>query len=189
MVAGAVFLSVQHPTQVNSVHHAVFGHVQYAGDPQKLPSTLIGHNAPQFALPPLEGLVHADGSPVPGLANADLGTGQVSVLNIFASWCAPCRDEHAILERLADMQRVRLVGIAYKDDPKNTLSFLKDLGNPFAAVGVDDAGRAAIEWGVYGVPETFIVGRDGTIRYKHIGPIDEGSFAKLRAELEKALAG
>jgi cytochrome c biogenesis protein CcmG/thiol:disulfide interchange protein DsbE len=162
----------------------------YAGDPSKLPSVLIGREAPQFALPPLEGLKNTDGSAVPGLARADLGNGQVTVINVFASWCAPCRDEHPLLERLARMNRVKLVGLAYKDEPKNTLKFLTEMGNPFMAVGQDEKGRAAIDWGVYGVPETFIIGKDGRIAYKHIGPLTEASLTDiLLPEIDKAEAG
>ena len=160
--------------------------LRIGGDPSRLPSALIGKPAPTLTLPPLEGLVES-GKPVPGLDPA-LFKDRVTVVNVWASWCVPCRDEHPFLAKLAEDKRITLAGINYKDAPENARRFLGRFGNPFAAVGVDDGGRAAIEWGVYGVPETFIVGRDGTIRYKHIGPIDEGSFAKMRAELEKALA-
>jgi cytochrome c biogenesis protein CcmG/thiol:disulfide interchange protein DsbE len=161
--------------------------LRIGGDPSRLPSALIGKPAPTLTLPPLEGLVES-GKPVPGL-DPSLFKDRVTVMNVWASWCVPCRDEHPFLTKLAEDKRLTLVGINYKDAPENARRFLGRFGNPFAAVGVDDGGRAAIEWGVYGVPETFIVGRDGTIRYKHIGPIDEGGFAKMRAELEKALAG
>ena len=145
----------------------------FAGDPARIPSALIGRPVPDFSLPPLEGLVR-DGQPVPGLTNESLlapGPNQVTVVNIWASWCAPCREEHPLLARLAQDPRVKLVGINYKDNPENARRFLGALGNPFAAVGVDAAGRASIDWGVYGVPETFIVSRDGRIRHKHIGPL------------------
>jgi cytochrome c biogenesis protein CcmG/thiol:disulfide interchange protein DsbE len=141
----------------------------FAGDPSKVPSALIGRPAPVFALEPLSGLTQG-GQPVPGLASADL-KGRVTLVNIWASWCAPCRQEHATLVELARNPAIRVVGINYKDNPENARRFLGSLGNPFAAVGVDPAGRAAFDWGVYGVPETFVVGPDGTIRYKHIGPI------------------
>jgi cytochrome c biogenesis protein CcmG/thiol:disulfide interchange protein DsbE len=161
----------------------------YAGDPSKLPSALIGREAPDFSLPPLTGLSGLGGA-IPGLSRADLGNGHVTVVNVFASWCAPCRDEHPLLEKLAAMNRVRLVGIAYKDEPKNTLGFLNEMGNPFTAVGVDEKGRAAIDWGVYGVPETFVIGKDGRIAYKHIGPLTEASFTDvLLPEIGKAEAG
>jgi cytochrome c biogenesis protein CcmG/thiol:disulfide interchange protein DsbE len=157
-----------------------------AGDPSRLPSALIGRQAPALALPPLEGLTQ-EGKQVPGLDPA-LFKNRVTVVNIWASWCVPCRDEHPFLVRLAADKRAALVGINYKDARENALSFLNRYGNPFAAVGVDTGGRAAIEWGVYGVPETFIVGRDGRIAYKHIGPIEARGFEKFRAELDKALA-
>ena len=153
-----------------------------AGDPSRLPSALIGKPAPALTLPPLEGL---------GIAGLDpaLFKDRVTVVNVWASWCVPCRDEHPFLVKLAGDERITLAGINYKDAPENALSFLKRYGNPFAAVGVDGGGRAAIEWGVYGVPETFIVGRDGLIAYKHIGPIDARGFEIFRAELDRALAG
>src|SRR5690606_31260827 len=98
-----------------------------------------------------------------------------------------CRQEHPVLQALAEDGRFRVVGINYKDQPENARRFLGQLGNPFAAIGVDTGGRAAIDWGVYGVPETFLVGRDGTIRYKHIGPLNEAGVARLMPEIEKAL--
>ena len=156
-----------------------------AGEPSRLPSALIGRSAPHLALPALEGLVR-EGKPVPGLDPA-LFKDRVTVVNVWASWCVPCRDEHPFLVQIAGDSRISLVGINYKDAAENARGFLARFGNPFDAVGVDSGGRAAIEWGVYGVPETFIVGPDGTIRYKHIGPIDGGSFEKVSAEIEKAL--
>jgi cytochrome c biogenesis protein CcmG/thiol:disulfide interchange protein DsbE len=135
-------------------------------------------------------LKHADGTQVPGLSRADLGNGRVTVINVFASWCAPCREEHPLLERLARMNRVKLVGLAYKDEPQNTLKFLGELGNPFSAIGRDEKGRAAIDWGVYGVPETFVIGKDGRIAYKHIGPLTEASLTDvLLPEIDKAERG
>lgn len=141
----------------------------FAGDPSKLPSVLIGRPAPTFTLPPIEGLTR-DGQPLPGLSTGDL-KGRVTVVNVWASWCVPCRDEHPLLVELAKQQGIRLVGINYKDQPENARRFLGALGNPFAAVGADTAGRAAIDWGVYGVPESFIINADGAIAYKHVGPL------------------
>ena len=156
-----------------------------SGDPERLPSALIGRTAPDAALPPLDGLLK-DAKPVPGLAVGDL-RGHVSVVNVFASWCGPCRDEHPVLASLAATGKARLVGINYKDEPENARRFLGRLGNPYAAVGVDPKGRTAIDWGVYGVPETFVVGRDGTIRYKHVGPLSEEVLASvILPEIEKA---
>jgi cytochrome c biogenesis protein CcmG/thiol:disulfide interchange protein DsbE len=162
----------------------------YAGDPSQIPSALIGRPAPEFSLPPLEGLTEPDGTPVPGLSSKDLGNGRITIVNVWASWCVPCRQEHPLLLRLSELGRARVVGIAYKDEPDNARGFLQELGNPFAAVGMDRAGRAAIDWGVYGVPETFIVGKDGRIAYKHIGPLSEAALTDIiLPELEKAERG
>jgi cytochrome c biogenesis protein CcmG, thiol:disulfide interchange protein DsbE len=158
----------------------------YSGDPAKVPSVLIGRPAPSFALEPLAGLVRG-GEALPGLASDDL-KGKLTVVNVWASWCAPCRQEHPALMELAKDPSLRVVGINYKDTPENARRFLGTFGNPFAAVGVDPNGRAAIDWGVYGVPETFVVGPDGTIRYKHIGPLLPEQMLRFRQELRKAAA-
>jgi len=153
-----------------------------------LPSVLIGHPAPPTSLPPVAGLLRADGQPVPGLTTADL-VGQVTVLNVWASWCIPCRDEAPVLMKLAEDKRIRLVGMNYKDSPENARRFLGRFGNPYAASGADLNGRAGIEWGVYGVPENFIIGRDGKISYKLVGPLSDGNLAGVfMPEIEKALA-
>jgi cytochrome c biogenesis protein CcmG/thiol:disulfide interchange protein DsbE len=156
----------------------------HAGDPARLPSALIGRPVPAFALAPLDGL-QAGGRPVPGLAQGDL-KGRVTIVNVWASWCAPCRQEHPVLMDLARTGAARVVGINYKDNPENARRFLGALGNPFAAVGVDPNGRTAIDWGVYGVPETFIVGPDGTIRHKHVGPLTPETLPGFRAALRSA---
>ncbi len=144
-----------------------------SGDaPDAIPSALIGKPAPQFTLPPLDKLG------APGLARVDL-LGKVTVVNVFASWCVPCRQEHPVLTELAKDTRVRVVGINYKDQPGNALAFLNEMGSPYAAVGVDQRGRAAIDWGVYGVPETFLVGPDGTIVTKVIGPLDADNVERV----------
>jgi cytochrome c biogenesis protein CcmG/thiol:disulfide interchange protein DsbE len=157
-----------------------------AGDPSKIPSALIGHAAPQTALPPLTGLV-SEGAQVPGLDPA-MFKGKVSVVNVWASWCVPCHDEAPLFVELGKDKRLQLVGINYKDAPDNARRFLGRYGNPFGVVGVDGNGRAAIEWGVYGVPETFIVGREGTIVYKLVGPVTpENIETVLKAEIDKAL--
>jgi cytochrome c biogenesis protein CcmG, thiol:disulfide interchange protein DsbE len=158
-----------------------------AGDPSLIPSALIGHPAPQTNLPPIAGL-ERDGAPVPGIDAASF-KGAVTVVNVWASWCVPCHDEAPLLLQLTQDTRLRLVGINYKDDAGNARRFLGRYGNPFAAAGADDSGRAAIEWGVYGVPETFIVGRDARIAYKLVGPITADNFdAVLKPQIEKALA-
>ncbi|WOH82010.1 DsbE family thiol:disulfide interchange protein [Bradyrhizobium sp. BEA-2-5] len=159
----------------------------YGGDPSKIPSALIGRPAPQTALPALDGLVR-DGAPVPGLDPAAF-KGKVSVVNVWASWCVPCHDEAPLLTELAKDKRFQLVGINYKDASDNARRFLGRYGNPFGRVGVDANGRASIEWGVYGVPETFVVGREGTIVYKLVGPVTPDNVNRvLKAEIEKALA-
>ncbi|MBO4227760.1 MULTISPECIES: DsbE family thiol:disulfide interchange protein [Bradyrhizobium] len=158
----------------------------YGGDPSRIPSALIGRPAPQTALPALEGLTR-DGAQVPGLDPAAF-KGKVSLVNVWASWCVPCHDEAPLLTELAKDNRLQLVGINYKDAPDNARRFLGRYGNPFSIVGVDANGRASIEWGVYGVPETFIVGREGTIVYKLVGPVTPQNFdSVLKVEIEKAL--
>jgi cytochrome c biogenesis protein CcmG/thiol:disulfide interchange protein DsbE len=156
-----------------------------SGDPSRIPSALIGHPVPPTDLPPIEGLAR-DGKPVPGLNEATF-RGAVTVVNVWASWCVPCHDEVPFLEQLSKDKRIQLVGINYKDAPDNARRFLNRYGNPFSASGRDDNGRTAIDWGVYGVPETFLVGRDGKIAYKLVGPIDAANLAKvLEPEIEKA---
>lgn len=158
-----------------------------AGDPSRLPSALIGRMAPATDLPALEGLTR-DGRPVPGLNSASFA-GNVTLVNVWASWCVPCHDEAPLLDQLAKDKRIRIAGINYKDVPDNARRFLNRYGNPFVAAGVDSNGRTSIDWGVYGVPETFIIGRDGAIAYKMVGPITAENLVKvLQPEIEKALA-
>jgi cytochrome c biogenesis protein CcmG/thiol:disulfide interchange protein DsbE len=159
-----------------------------AGDASRIPSALIGRDAPRTDLPAVEGL-ERNGTPVPGITAANF-KGTVTVLNVWASWCVPCHDEAPLLLQLAGDRRIRVVGINYKDQADNARRFLGRYGNPFAASGADANGRAAIEWGVYGVPETFIIGRDGRIAYKLVGPITPDNLdGVVRPEIEKALAG
>ena len=158
----------------------------FAGDASRVPSALIGKPSPSLTLPSLEGLLR-DGRPVPGITPADLRDGRVTILNVFASWCAPCRVEHPFLVEMATHEavrtgRVQVLGLNYKDEPENARRFLGALGNPYAAVGTDRTGRSSIEWGVYGVPETFLVAKDGTILKKHIGQLTEDSARALLAE-------
>jgi cytochrome c biogenesis protein CcmG/thiol:disulfide interchange protein DsbE len=156
-------------------------------DPSALPSVLIGHPAPAFNLPALAE------SGKPGLSDADLRKGGVTVVNIFASWCGPCRIEHPNLRKLSENQAlaamgVRLVGVNYKDDPANAMKFLKAEGDPYAAIGVDSSGRVGIDWGLTGVPETFIIRGDGTIAFKYTGPITEEALNQtILPQIEKAL--
>ena len=155
-----------------------------SGDPARLPSALIGRPVPDTPLPPVAGLVR-DGVPVPGVAGADFKDA-VTLVNVWASWCVPCHDEAPLLMKLAEDKRLRLVGINYKDQPENARRFIGRYGNPFAAVGADERGRASIDWGVYGVPETFVIGRDGRIAYKLVGQIStENLDSVLKPQLEK----
>ncbi|AZO10629.1 MULTISPECIES: DsbE family thiol:disulfide interchange protein [unclassified Mesorhizobium] len=151
-------------------------------DVSEIPSALIGQPAPQTKLPPLEG------TSLPGLDTKSFA-GKVTLVNVFASWCAPCREEHPVLLALSQDKRFTLAALDYKDEPENARRFLGDLGNPYQAIGVDPAGRTAIDWGVYGVPETFVIGKDGKIAYKHVGPLTpESARDLLLPQIEKALA-
>jgi cytochrome c biogenesis protein CcmG/thiol:disulfide interchange protein DsbE len=156
------------PLAIFGVIAGLFYFALQGGDPSKVPSALIGKPAPANTLPALEGLA--------GFSSADLKTGQPTVVNFFASWCAPCLQEHPQLMALKEQAGVRILGINYKDQAANARRFLGEHGNPFAAVGVDGNGRAGIEWGVIAVPETFVVDGRGTVVYKHTGPITRESL-------------
>ena len=139
-------------------------------DPALVPTALIDKAVPHFDLAPL------DSHSAP-LASADL-SGEVTLVNVFASWCGPCRIEHPLLMEIAEMDNINLYGINYKDDPAIARDWLTELGDPFTRIGADRDGRVAIELGVYGVPETFVVDREGRIRYKHVGPISEEDWSR-----------
>ena len=132
-------------------------------DPRVVPSALLNKPVPTFVLPALDGRER-------GLTTADL-KGRVAVVNVFASWCVPCLAEHPQIMALAADKDLALVGINYKDKAADAEGWLKRLGDPFRQIGADRDGRVSIDWGVYGVPETFVIDRGGTIRYKHVGPI------------------
>jgi cytochrome c biogenesis protein CcmG/thiol:disulfide interchange protein DsbE len=158
-----------------------------AGDASRIPSALIGRTVPRTDLPPVAGLTR-EAAEVPGLDPASFN-GNVTLLNVWASWCVPCHDEAPLLMALARDPRFRIVGINYKDAPDNARRFLGRHGNPFTAVGADANGRASIEWGVYGVPETFVVDAQGRIAFKLVGPITPDNLEKtLKPAIEKALA-
>lgn len=133
-------------------------------DASEIPSVLIDQPVPDFELPPLAGVEQ------PGLGTADLG-GEVALLNVFASWCAPCRVEHPVLTRLAEQRGLPLYGINYKDAPEDAAGWLAELGNPYRRIGVDPEGRTGIELGLTGVPETYVIDAEGRIRYRHAGPV------------------
>jgi len=147
-----------------------------------IPSNLIGRPVPEFNLPPIE-------PGKPALSRTDL-IGEVSLVNVFASWCVACRIEHPLLMQLSKDRRVPIHGLNYKDQPTHAIAWLAELGDPYTRIGSDLNGRVAIDWGVYGVPETFVVSADGTIAYKHIGPVSEQALqetilpliAKLRRQ-------
>jgi len=150
-------------------------------DPSVLPSALIDKPVPAFDLPPIEG---RDG---PGLGRDDLG-GEVALVNVFASWCVPCRQEHPLFMALAE-RGVPIYGINYKDKPEQARAWLAELGDPYRRIGADRDGRVAIEWGVYGVPETFVIDAEGRIRHRHVGPLRpedlDGTLLPMLAELAR----
>jgi cytochrome c biogenesis protein CcmG/thiol:disulfide interchange protein DsbE len=157
------------------------------GDPSRLPSVLIGKPVPKTDLPSIAGLTR-DGQPVPGITDATF-KGKVTLVNVWASWCVPCHDEVPFLETLGKDKRFQLIGINYKDAPDNARRFLNRYGNPFAASGRDADGRVSIDWGVYGVPETYVVTRDAHIAYKLVGPITADNLKSVvMPAIEKALA-
>lgn len=155
-------------------------------DISEIPSALIGTKAPWRDLEPLAGAVK-DGLPMPALT-AEGAKGKLTLVNFWASWCVPCRQEHPVILSLSKDPRLNVVGVNYKDGSENALRFLGELGNPFSAIGLDPVGKMAIDWGVYGIPESYLVGPDGTILYKKVGPFDENSLKNgLFPAIEKAL--
>ncbi|MGI9405620.1 MAG: DsbE family thiol:disulfide interchange protein [Hyphomicrobiaceae bacterium] len=150
-----------------------------AGDPSRLPSALIGKPVPQFELAGVDGLKSGSGTVVPGFKTEDFKQGTISVVNVWASWCVPCAREHQQLVVLAGRGDVQLFGINYKDDPSAARRFLGRYGNPFQRVGADRNGRASVEWGLTGVPETFVVDRAGRIAFKYVGELTPYVLEKI----------
>ena len=149
-------------------------------DPNQLPTALAGREAPAVIVNGLEGKS--------GFTDADLRSGDVVLVNYWASWCAPCRVEHPNLEKLAD-EGLTIYGVNYKDKPENALNFLADLGDPYAAIGTDPQGRMALDWGVYGVPETYVIDGNGVIVARHAGPVTQRVIDEtLRPAIEAARA-
>ncbi|HUU67775.1 MAG TPA: DsbE family thiol:disulfide interchange protein [Methyloceanibacter sp.] len=167
----------------------LFWYALHTGDPSRLPSAMIGKPVPDFTLPPLDGLKGEDGAAVPSFDAADLATGQPTIVNIFASWCVPCLQEHPLLMALAEEPGLRIFAINYKDDPASARRFLGRYGNPFAGVGTDRSGRVAIDFGVYGVPETYVISSDGKIAYRHVGPLTEEAIATKILPLMRPQSG
>lgn len=148
-------------------------------DPREIPSTLIGKSVPRFSLPPVQGRRL-------GLSDADL-KGEVSLVNVFASWCVACREEHPLLLKMKSDGVVPIHGLNYKDTPDNAARWLDTFGDPYTRIGADLNGRVAIDWGVYGVPETFVIGKDGRIAYKHIGALTPEALEKTVLPLIRRL--
>jgi cytochrome c biogenesis protein CcmG/thiol:disulfide interchange protein DsbE len=168
------------PALVLAALLALFWHgLDPARDPAAIPSALIGKKAAAISLPGL-------GSR-PGIAPDAFAGGDITVLNFFASWCAPCRAEHPLIQELAGLPGIRVIGIAFKDAPADTENYLAELGDPYRAIGVDAEGRAGIEFGLTGVPETYLIDRDGIIRYRLAQPLDrqrmDGELLPLIKEL------
>ncbi len=160
------------PLAVFALLAALFVRGLTSGDPSRIPSVLLGKPVPDFSLPALP-KVERDGRQLPGLSAADLKAGTPMLVNVWASWCGPCRQEHPYLMQLQENGEIEIAGLNYKDNDGNARRFLGTLGNPYTRIGVDKSGKAAIDWGVTGVPETFLVDAQGVIRYKWIGPITE----------------
>ncbi len=146
-------------------------YLQLGKDASVVPSALIDQPAPEFSLGPIEGYDR------PGLASADFA-GQVTVVNVFASWCVPCRAEHPLVTELAKRDDIQVTGLNYKDKPADARRWLAELGDPYDRIGADQTGRVGIDFGVYGVPETFVIDRNGVIRFKHVGPLTEEHVRK-----------
>ena len=163
---------------------AALGVQLLTGEPGNVPSALIDKPVPEFALPPVQGFEDAG-----GFATADLGNGEIALVNIFASWCGPCRVEHPLFMALAEAGTVPLYGINYKDTPDDAERWLGRLGNPYTLMGADLNGRTGIDWGVYGVPETFVVDGAGRIRHRHVGVLSQHDLDETILPLIEDLGG
>lgn len=150
-------------------------------DPSVVPSALIDQPAPEFTLPPLPGRDD-------GLSNADLG-GAPALVNVFASWCVPCLAEHPLITRMAEVDGITVYGIAYKDEPADSIAWLNRHGDPYTQIGVDLDGRVGLDWGVYGVPETYVIDAGGRVRYRHVGPMTPDAVDNTILPLLRELSG
>ena len=146
-------------------------------NPSELPSTLLDKNVPKFET---ESLLKDEKF----ISSKEFGN-EILLVNFFATWCKPCRDEHIYIKRFSSEKEIRVIGINYKDNPKKAIQWLKNLGNPYSNIPIDKDGRVAIEWGVYGIPETFVINSNGIIKYKHIGPITEKVYKKINLLIKK----
>jgi len=140
-------------------------------DPYEIPSNLLNKNVPKFET---ESLLKNERF----ISSKEFGDEKILV-NFFATWCKPCRDEHEYIQRFADEQGIKIIGINYKDSPKKTTNWLRNLGNPYSGIAIDKNGKIAIDWGVYGIPETFVVNSKGVIKYRHVGPITKKIYRKI----------
>ena len=140
-------------------------------DPSEIPSNLLNKNVPKFET---ESLFKKEKF----ISSKEFGN-EIILVNFFATWCLPCRDEHIYIKSFSDQKGIRVIGINYKDDPKKTIQWLKDMGNPYSNVPIDKHGKIAIDWGVYGIPETFIINSKGIIKYRHVGPITKKIYKKI----------
>jgi len=140
-------------------------------NPSELPSTLLDKNVPIFET---ESLLKEEKF----ISSKEFGN-EILLVNFFATWCKPCRDEHIYIKRFSNEKEIKVIGINYKDNPKKAIQWLKELGNPYTDVAVDKSGRIAIDWGVYGIPETFIVNSKGIIKYRHVGPVTKKIYKKI----------
>ena len=140
-------------------------------NPSEIPSNLLDKSVPNFET---ESLLKKERF----ISSKEFGN-EIMLVNFFATWCLPCRDEHIYIKRFSDEKGIKVIGINYKDNPKKAIQWLKEFGNPYADVAVDKSGKIAIDWGVYGIPETFIVNSSGIIKYRHVGPVTKKIYKKI----------
>ena len=146
-------------------------------NPSEIPSNLLDKSVPKFET---ESLLKKERF----ISSKEFGN-EIMLVNFFATWCLPCRDEHVYIKRFSDEKGIRVIGINYKDNPKKAIQWLRDMGNPYSNVPIDKYGRIAIDWGVYGIPETFIISSKGIIKYRHVGPVTKKIYKKINLLIEE----
>lgn len=146
-------------------------------NPSDIPSNLLNKNVPIFETKSLF-------SSEKFISHKEFGN-EPMIVNFFATWCKPCRDEHVYIKNFSKEKKVKVIGINYKDNPEKAIKWLKEFGNPYANVAIDKKGGIAIDWGVYGIPETFLINSSGIIRYRHVGPITKSVFKKINLMIDK----